>query len=383
MHLTSLTLKYGILVITIAAVSCCRKNISETPSDKELPVVEGGTRNPLKWPFEQKSIWNMPIGSNAVYVHARIEKAMQAGMTIDEDYIVMEPDAPLVNIYENFAGWDRNKSRCEIQGKVLFQAPIPKHFVVSPATWDGSTPNAGLAVLMPDRKTIKQTQPFAFCDTSKGATSQYIFQDLDIYGTGMYGAHGGSGLSAIGGALRLGELTPASGPILHALKVNIFGRKNIYYDNETKGYRWPALRADGYAAGNYYKDRKDMVVKACRMGALLALPASMDLDKMGFETTPARILAEAFQNYGGYLCDDTAWDVYAIITEWGPDGRFDDEFQKNWGFSMKQNSKDTPWSRDMDRLFLNLHVVDNNSSTSVGGGGKPRMPLAPVFEPTK
>lgn len=343
-------------------------------------TVEPGTRDPLKWPFEQKSIWNMPIGSGAVYVHARIEKAMAQGMTIDEDYIVMKPGAALVPIYENFAGWDRSKSRCDIQGKVLFEAPIPGNFVVSPLTWDGATPNAGLAVLMTDKRTIKQTQPFAFCDSTKGATSQYVFQDQDIYGAGMYGAHGGSGLSAIGGALRLGELTPESGPVRHALKVNIFGRRNIYYDNETKGFRWPALRADGYAGDNYYKDRKLEVVKACRMGALLALPASMDLDKLGFETRPARILAQAFQDYGAYLCDDTAWDVYAIVTEWGPDGRFDEEFRKNWGFSMKQSSKDTPWSRDMDRIFLNLHVVDNNSAATPGGGGKPRKPLAPEFE---
>ena len=117
------------------------------------------------------------------------------------------------------------------------------------------------------------------------------------------------------------------------------------------------------------------------MGALLALPATMDLDKMGFETQPARILAEAFQNYGAYLVDDTGWNVYAIITEWSPDGRFSEDFKKNWGFSFSQSSKDTQWSRDMDRLFLNLHVVDNNSANSIGGGGTPRLPLAPVFEP--
>ena len=45
-------------------------------------------------------------------------------MTIDEDYIVMSPDEPLVAIYENYAGWDKTKSRCEIQGKLLFSAPI-------------------------------------------------------------------------------------------------------------------------------------------------------------------------------------------------------------------------------------------------------------------
>lgn len=336
-------------------------------------------RNPLKWPFSETSIWNMPIGSDAIYVHAHIEKALAQGMTIDEDYIVMTPDAPLMEIAENFAGWDRTKSRCTPEGKVLFSAPIPQSFIVSPETWDGLTPNAGLAVMMPDKRTIKQTQPFAHCTEGQPGTSLYLFEDVDIYGDGMYGAHGGSGLSAIGGTLRIGELTPTSGPIRHALKVNIFGKRNIYYDTETKGFRWPARNADGYAADSYYKDRKSVIVKACRMGALLALPAKMNLDSLGFETKPARILAEAFQNYGAYLVDDTAWDVYALITEWSPDGRFDQEFKKNWGFSMKERSKDTPWARDIDRIFLNLHVVDNNSPSTTGGGGKPLQPLAPLL----
>ncbi len=113
---------------------------------------------------------------------------------------------------------------------------------------------------------------------------------------------------------------------------------------------------------------------------MLALPAKMKLDSLGFETKPARILAEAFQNFGAYLVDDTAWDVYAIMTEWSPTGRFDDDFKKNWGFSMKTNSKNTAWARDMDRIFLNLHVVDNNTATTTGGGGKTLMPLAPPFK---
>jgi hypothetical protein len=362
-------MKY-LLLFTAAFIWACNGKSEGNPEK---------TRDPLKWPFSQTSIWNIPIGSDAKYVHAHIEKAMAAGMTIDEDYIVMSPEAPLMDIAENFSGWDQNKNRCPVEGKVLFSAPIPQSFIVSPETWDGITPNAGLAVLMPDKRTIKQTQPFAHCTAGQPGTSQYMFEDVDIYSDGFYGSHGGSGLSAIGGTLRLGELTPNSGPIRHALKVNIFGRKNIYYDAETKGFRWPAKRADGYAANNYYKDRKSEIVKACRMGALLALPAKMKLDSLGFETKPARILAEAFQNYGAYLVDDTAWDVYAIMTEWSPDGRFDVDFKRNWGFSMKEKDKNTAWARDMDRIFLNLHVVDNNSATSKGGGGKPRMPMAPAF----
>ena len=332
------------------------------------PVSGQEKRDPLKQPFSSGSIWNMPIGENAVFVHAQLEKAMAAGMTIDEDIIVMKPDAPLTEIFTNYAGWNREKDRCPKEGPLLFSAPIPAGFTVSKENWDGTTPNSGLAVLMSDGRTIKQTQPFARCIAGENGTSQYMFEDMDIYGDGYFGAHGGSGLSAIGGALRVGELTSEE-PIKHVLKINVFGKKNLYYDDVSEGFRWPAKRADGYARGNYGIQRTKPVNKECRMGALLALPPFINLDSLGFETIPGRILAQAFRDYGAYIVDDTAWDVYAIVTEWGPDGRVADEFEKKWGFSMKQSSKDTPWSRDMDRIFMNLHVVVNNSPGSIGGGG--------------
>jgi hypothetical protein len=33
------------------------------------------TRDPLKWPFEKYSIWNVPIHNNATYVAAGIKPA--------------------------------------------------------------------------------------------------------------------------------------------------------------------------------------------------------------------------------------------------------------------------------------------------------------------
>lgn len=336
---------------------------------------EEGTRDPLKQPFSSFSIWNMPIGSNAEYIHARIQPAMKKGMTVDEDLIVMKPGATITEIFINNAGWNREKDRCTKDGELLFSAPIPDDFVVSPETWDGATPNSGLAVLMTDGRTIRQTQPFSRCEAGSFGTSKYMFENQDIYGEGYFGAHGGSGLSAIGGALRVGELIPGAGPIKHVLKVNVFANKNLYYDEETKGYTWPAKQADSYAASSYGKERKDPV-KECRMGALLALPPDV-YNTLEFETEPAKILAEAFRDYGAYVVDDTAWEVYALVTEWGPAGRVKDEFEKEWGFPIDPKSKDTPWARDMDKLFLNLHVVNNNSSQSIGGGGIPRIPLAP------
>jgi hypothetical protein len=368
---------HGLFFLIIFLFFLQARSQDHSEVNDNLKEVVPDSRDVKKWPFSSTSIWNMPVGSDARYVHARLEQATAQGMTIDEDIILMDETAPLTGIYINNAGWDRNKNRCTAEGDLLFTAPIPNDFVVSRETWDGETPNSGLAVLMPDGRTIKQTQPFARCEAGKPATSRYVFADQDIYGEGRYGAHGASKLSAVGGALRIGELRPGSGMVRHVLKVNVFAARNLFYDEATKGYRWPALSADSYAPRTYGTNRSTAVVKECRMGALLAIPASWNLDSLGFETTPARMLAETFQRYGAYIVDDTAWDVYAIVTEWGPAGRFSDQFENDWGFSMKQSGKDTPWARDMDRIFLNLHVVDNNSESSKGGGGKPLAPLAP------
>jgi hypothetical protein len=37
----------------------------------------------------------------------------------------------------------------------------------------------------------------------------------------------------------------------------------------------------------------------------------------------------------------------------------------------------TPWRRDMQKLVQALYVVNNNTPTTIGGGGTPRQPLAP------
>jgi hypothetical protein len=337
-------------------------------------------RDPLKQPFHETSIWNMPIGTDAQYIHAKIQPATAYGMTIDEDLIVMTPDAPLVEIYRNDAGWDRNKDRCEINGGVLFDAPIPDGFVVSPDNWDGATPNSGLAVLMDDGFTIRQTQPFSRCIAGENGTSRYVFDDQDLFGDGYYGAHGATKLSAIGGAIRLGELVPGGG-IHHALKVNIYAAKNVFYDSKSKGYRWPAKSADSYAPSTY--GTKGDPVEECRMGALLALPANMNIDDLELDTEPARMLAKAFQDYGAYLVDDTAWDVYAIVTEWSPQGRIKDEFKEAWGFSMSTSSQSSDWAKDMRKIYTNLHVVVNNGPESISGGGDPRVPMAEPLSDTR
>lgn len=341
------------------------------------------TRDPIKWPFSQNSIWNMPIGDSAVYVRANLEPAETAGLTIDEDIICLDSSAPMTEIYQNFAGWNASKSRCDAEGKLLYSIPFPDSLVYSMDTWDGRTPNAGLVSLMPDGVTIKQSQPFARCYAGMPGTSLYLFDDENIYGEGIYGAHGGSGLSALGGTIRIGELMPGSGPIRHVIKMNIYAAENILYDSLKKGFTWPALKADGYAAEVYGTKRTTPFVKEVLMGSLLALPPWIDLDSLVFETEPGRRLAKVFQDYGAYIVDDTYWDAWAIETEWGPNGKWSDEFKNAYGFSFETGGKQNAWSRDIEKIYSNLHVVVNNGPNSIGGGGNPSRPLAPPFKVTK
>ncbi len=343
------------------------------------------SRNPLEWPFTQDSIWNMPVGSGAEYVPAGIGASLSMGMTTDEDVLILEPSAPLKPVVLNDAGWDSSKTRCGSlkPGQTAFdeQIPVPDGFYTDPG-YKGTTPNMGAAILMPDGETIKQTQPFHVCPDGT-ITSQYLKPDTNLKtGRGIEGAHGGSGMSSIGGTVRLGELLPGS-VIRHALKVNVYAKKYLYYTAKeaTPGYRWPALNADGYAGELAYGGS----VAATEMGALLALKPDFDLGAL--RTEPAKILARAFKNYGAYIVDDTAWDVYSLETEWSPDGRVADEFQKAWGFPFEVNTLSTctdleqacAWAKDMADIFSALYVVDNSSSSTVGGGGTPRQPLAPPF----
>jgi len=343
------------------------------------------TRDPFMWPFSATSIWNMPIGSNANYVPALLEMPTAKMLTLDEDLIVLTPDVTNMNIYWCTAFWDKTKDRCIADQPLKLQGslPIPQSFVVSPTTWDGTTPNAGIAVLLKDKHSIWQSQPFAHCSNGSDATTGYVYTDnQDLYGDGYYGSHGGSHLSVLGGSIRVNELTPTSGPIRHAIKMNICGNKNFYYDNVYKGHRWPALTVDAAASTNYGSLRTTTPQPECRMGALMAIPATVTIASMGLESPPGKILAQALQDYGGYVVDDTGWDVFAIETEWGPNGRFRDIFKQNWGYdfvvSLSQSTS-TIWGRDIVKIYKALNIVTNNSATSIGGGGTLRQALAPAF----
>ena len=315
----------------------------------------------------------MPIGSGAVYVPANLSAAQTSGMPqIDDERIVFRPTAPLTAVNYSSAGWS-GANRCAATGRQLLSVPMPANYVIS-----SSLANSPGSFLMPDGRSIVQTQPLTRCIAGEPATSLVKFSSVDLYGDGITGAHGGSGLSAVGGSIRVGELRPGQQGPKHAIKINVFAKQALYQCTTAAScYRWPATHADSYAVG-FYGTASSNSNTAMKMGALLAIPPSINIDRMGLETEPARQLAWTLQNYGAYIVDDTLISAFALNAENGPDGSLRAQFQADYGTSLEiMSAGSTPWSRDVQRLIVALSVVDNNSPGSIGGGGTPLQPLAP------
>jgi hypothetical protein len=296
---------------------------------------------------------------------------------LDEEIIVQTPTAPMTDVYISDAAWT-GRNRCNPTGNKLFQVPMPGELVVPNSTY-----NVGASFLMPDRRTIMQLQPLARCWANSLATAYATFGNVDLYGDGILGAHGGSRLSSIGGAIRVGELRPgqATGP-RHALKVDVYAKEALFRcSTPSDCYRWPASTADSYAVG-WYGSANNNSNREMKMGALLAIPASRDLASLNLKTGAAKQLAWTLQNYGAYIVDDGWAPGFVFSVENGPAGSVAKQFKADWGFDMEQRlASNSDWIHDMQKLVEALYVVANNGPNSIGGGGKPLQPLASAIKP--
>jgi hypothetical protein len=362
------------------------------------------TRDPLKWPFAATSIWNMPIGSGASYVASGLHFTTTPNSTeywydmpqSDHERLVLTPTAPLINVYISTVGWSGG-NRCAASGGVFFAAPIPASYVVPNSTY-----NNGAAILLADGLSIVQTQPFTKCAGYSYATTMQVPWSLSVWeynlqtGDGILGAHGGSELSTLGGTMRLGELRPGT-QMRHALKVNVDSATSLGLCTGNFGacFRWPAATADGYAAnsGSGYGSATNNTNSAMKMGALLAIPASVNINNIGLQSVPGQMLAWTLQNYGAYIVDSRGSPGFDFSIEDGAAGSKADEFQADYGFpfdgrlgyltltgSTGQPTPQAKWVSDIRLIIDYLAVVGNNSPTTIGGGGTPLQPLAPPFQ---
>jgi hypothetical protein len=327
----------GLLLMLILWVSFLWMNNHEAAHPIQL-------RDKHRSPFAANSIWNMPIGSNARYSAANFQAAHYTGG--DTDYYIITTDADPIVPWYNPGNW--GVGRCK--GKVLNgYLRVPADLIVPDATAT-ETPNNAAAFLQPDGRTLIQTNPLARCRSKEavyGYTTPGYPQRLeDIYGTGITGGHGGSGLSSIGGTIRRGELLPSSGSIRHVLKVNVQAHRYLYH--EPPGYRWPAVRSDSYAFDSKSPIRYEGRNSALVMGTLLAIPPRVRSSSLKLKTIVAKQLFDTLQNYGAYIVDDSAWDAYAIAIENG----VETEFEQVYGYPFAADSGD--FHDDINRLFQAL-----------------------------
>ncbi len=332
---------------------------NQTPTQKKFPT----TRDKFLWPFASTSLWNLPIGSGARYIPANIDKAGYAGA--DEEYFYkLKSSDPLRPVYAP-GSWTKRCADKKTKSMGI-SLPIPDDLIIPDArTKPRSTPNNVSAFLMPNDKTLVQIAPLARCQSGGAIYGWRYFPDSDIYGDGIGGAHFGSGLSSIGGSIRKGELTNNE-PIRHALKILIFSEKYLYYSQSLPGYRWPANRADNYAAQRYHGKNAALL-----QGSLLAIPPKVTASSLKLQTPAGKKLFHALQDYGAYIVDDASWDAHYFAVEKG----VLEEFDATYGY--KFSGRSGKFYDDFMSLFQAMHIVDNNTAKTIGGGGNRRAPLAP------
>ena len=353
------------------------------PSLPAAPAAPRVERDPRLWPFASESIWNMPIGSGATFADPGFYQPPN-GYGTDSNPIVMAPTSPARPVHTH--AWP---ARCHQAGDRAsgVSLPVPDDYVVAPGdgNWHGNTPNLAGGVLLADGRTIQELNYFARCTPGGpvSLTRDGLRGRLDLYGDGrppsFFGAHGGSGLSGVGGSIRRGELISPE-PIRHVTKLTVDMTRWGRVARGRNSHRWPAYAADSDTTGQTYGINARGYTPILDMGALLAIPGSVDLASLGLETAPAGKLARAWQDYGAYVVDNAGTNEgfgqnllnveHGVRTELARAG-VDMETYADTGW------QDTPWNRDMNRLFAALRLVTNNGPTSVGGGGDPRVPLAP------
>jgi len=338
--------------------------------DIHLAMVPDEERDKYKQPFARESIWNKPIGDGAAFAPCAFGPSQAAA--IDADYWIVakdsDPERTLYDIPSSLWLYRRCNDRWIDTGVHL---PFPDSVVVRDVIREPypQTPNNSTACLKPDGRTIVQWN--AICRDTWGGDvwgvphrdrDGVLFPDEDIYGLGIKGCHGGSGLSSIGGTIRCGELISAE-PIRHALKVDI---DDDYMYGGPGSFRWPAWKSDGnWDVGGVDTLYSGTNPQLC-MGSLLAIPLADSSRKHELETPVAKKLFDALLGYGAYVVDNAAWDCYYFCAENG----VREEAEAYFGHSI-DTMQNTPYHRDVNRLFSWLHVVANNDSLHVGGGGTP------------
>jgi hypothetical protein len=152
--------------------------------------------------------------------------------------------------------------------------------------------------------------------------------------------------SGIGGLIRLWELKSLR--IRHVL---VFGLPSSRLKH---GPVWPSSKEDYWGFRDYGGN--------VPIGTLIAIPPTVDVAALHLSRS-GQALAQALQNYGAY-CDDTAGTSNLVF----------------YAEQIAEGSQELREMRDaIQVLHPYLRAVTNNAPRSRGGGGVPKVPVAPAL----
>jgi hypothetical protein len=396
--LYGMVMSVAVPVFAHAQTLCTTKSIySDNPS----------SRNVIDWPFAWDSVWNMPIGCDATYVGANINPPIQELRNDEDILIVSKSSDPKVPVYK--AGGDEGSgsgSGTDVYGKdadrCVGTVDILTKRTVSPANANrvhvpinfilpSRGGNFATAHIAPDGVTMRQMNAGARCTAGGplyGIGGNFITctERLDGDGITCPGGHGGSGLSSLGGTLRKQDFMNDE-PIRHALKIALRGWQ--YHCGSSGGKctpRWPASNSDVRNQDSYNP------VSAMKMGALLAIHPSATYESLGIKSKAGKKLFDVMQDYGGYTVDGgghrSERNSPNVSMHEETIAQFKKYYGHDWTFNLTRNST-TPdagteyarWADDVNAIFSNLYVVDDNTPSSIGGKGDARRaPYAPKLD---
>lgn len=291
-------------LVTLVAVGCGETPqavAGACPQDCAVPPVL--TPDPFPRPFAPDSIWNRAIPADATFAdisNALFGDPAQIITLVGLDIVVAcysDPNEPLVQIQKGL-GWSYPDRACS-SGEVLYS----RHLAADACTGVAWTRTANALFNIIDPVTGMADENLAAWRCPGGPILAFLgdnpeAHNIDIVnGDGLIGEGRASGVAALGGALRQGELNNG---IPHALAVNMNARRF----SQDVHFIWPASQADGFAddpvTGYHGPDPH------YTMGTLLAIPPDVVLSSLTWNTPQGLTLAVAVQTYGMYVVDDSA-----------------------------------------------------------------------------
>lgn len=342
-----LAVPIGALLLGPAAIGGCGKT---SPSGRLLSSADAATdkmaddanaaRDPAYWPFATVSPWNVPLGTGAVYDNPVSAATQNLRALINPTHVNSDQFSIPVFIASAAdraitVGWTASYDPPYSKGTVTF--PAPSNVAASPGS------DADILIVSPDHRTGYEFWKFTTPPTTPDYEASY-FVNTDLTADGWSGGIHAAGCSLAGGLIRAGELAALHIP--HALTLALDAGQLAV------GPVWPAISQDGDAATSY----SGLV----HQGQLVAIPPAIDVTQLGL--TPAGLAAaRSLQDYGAYVVDRSVGMTFYVEPAAAQD-RVDD------------------LRTDAATLQGLLVLITNNSAMSVGGGGTPRVALAPPLD---